>query len=1028
MKHVLLFIFSVFALASFAQRLELSNDARTPAARYDENLPSGVLFYEGFENSTIPALPSGWSAFGVSDEPFITGTAGNAPGQANANGFWDVPLHGIFALTNDDICNCDKSQERLRSRAFDLVGLQNIQLQFSAYQDGSAGQSATVEISTSDLPWTSLYAIPPSSNWKTHRIEIPNAFLQEGFKFRFRYDDNGNYASGLAVDDIYLYRDDAARFALESFYSIDGDALGSGQFYEQIPVSQAREARLIFGATVANDADQRKNAQLAVDVQGPVVFGDTTASWHLVANNTRLIRFDENRRFTPHLSGTYNLAAAILTDSGDSDLSDNYHMASFTVGDTLYQRTANSGSNTAGVWLEQQGDRYGSVYHMFKGDTVDAVYVRIHPSTHAGARFRVKIFSFDTLTSSSFSSSPIAVASGDIGTSMRIPLTTHVSRGKQLLVIEKESGSERLVIGADPSQEALEGNALTRKAGQDWKSFSLFPQTALVLSAIDTACPGYITSTITDETCLDEDDGMISTEVFGANIPFTYNWSNGAGNVSSIEDLAPGFYDLFVIDAQNCIYEKNFEIHAAEAVVFNPILTLDSCARSTGVIDLNISGGDEPFSLTWNGKAGSTMESELSMGNYAIQLSDENGCQASTNVSLGGTEDIGIVFLVDNSDCLDSNGSIEVTPFGTAPFSYAWSNGDSAALVSSLFAGIYHVTLTDSVGCTTSSTTWVNDVNGPSTSVSSISDVGCFGQADGSVSLTTGGGLPPYIYSWSNGATIEDLTGLEPGTYTLTVSDTAGCRSFRSVEIQNDALPLIVDFNARGNYCFSDSSGILETMITGGVAPYSMNWSTGASATEITDLSAGTYNYTITDGNGCTSSDSVEVSNGTFFAAQIDSIFWDTVANFLDENKIYVHSVGGVAPISYLWNDSIPGKDLINVPTGSYTLKATDQLGCSITLNYLLQNGPSGLKSSPQTLSLKLFPNPIQAGQSLQFESSSQVQLIVIRDITGQVVGELREVNASSGSFNLTSLPSGIYLVEFSTQNALLTERICLFQ
>ncbi|NQV52084.1 MAG: T9SS type A sorting domain-containing protein [Flavobacteriales bacterium] len=1028
MKHFLFFIFSVLASASVAQRIELNNDARAAGARYDENLPDGVLFYEGFENSSLPALPSGWSAFGVSAEPFITGTAGNAPGQANANGFWNVPLHGIFAVTNDDVCNCDKSQERLRSRAFDLVGLQNIQLQFSAYQDGSAGQSATLDISTSDLPWTSLYSIPSSSNWKTHRIEIPNAFLKEGFKFRFRYDDNGNYASGLAVDDIYMYRDDAARFALESFFSIEGDVLGSGQFYDQIPVSQAREAQLIFGGSIANDADQRKNAQLAVDVQGPVVFGDTSASWHLVANETRLIGFDENERFTPHLSGTYNLVAAVLTDSGDSDLSDNDYAASFTVGDTLYQRTAIPLGNTAGVWLEQQGDRYGSVYHMFKGDTVDAVYVRIHPSTQAGARFRLKIFSFDTLTSSSFSSSPITVASNDIGTSMRIPLNTHISRGKKVLTIEKESGSERLVIGADPSKEALEGNALTRKAGQDWKAFSFFPLTALVLPAIDTACPGYITSSVTDETCQDEDDGIISTEVFGANIPFTYNWSNGAGNVSSVEDLAPGFYDLFVIDAQNCIYEKNFEIHAAEAVVFNPILTIDSCARSTGVIDLNISGGDEPFSLTWNGKERSAFESGLSMGNYAVQLTDENGCQASTSVSLGGTEDIGFVFLVDNSDCLDSNGSIEVTPFGTPPFSYAWSNGDSTALVSSLFAGIYHVTLTDSVGCTTSSTTWVNDVNGPSTSVSSISDVRCFGQADGSVSLTTGGGLPPYLYSWSNGTTTEDLTGLEPGMYALTVSDTAGCRSFRAVEIQNDALPFIVDLNAKGNYCFSDSSGILEAIINGGAAPYTMNWSTGASSTEITDLAAGTYHYIITDNNGCDYADSIEVSDGMFFAAQIDSIYWDTVANFLDENKIYVHSLGGVEPISYVWNDSIQGKDLINVPTGSYTLIATDQLGCSILLNYLLQNGPSGLQTSLQTPFIKLYPNPVQLGQSVQFQSSTPVQRIVIRDLAGQVFSALPRVMATSGVLSLGGLPSGIYLVEFSTQNALLTERICVFR
>src|SRR5690606_18682607 len=79
--------------------------------RYDENLPTGILFYEGFENAQRPNLPTGWSTQSLSDEGFYTGTAGKSAGQTNKNGFWNVPLRGIFAMSNDDVCNCDKSKD-----------------------------------------------------------------------------------------------------------------------------------------------------------------------------------------------------------------------------------------------------------------------------------------------------------------------------------------------------------------------------------------------------------------------------------------------------------------------------------------------------------------------------------------------------------------------------------------------------------------------------------------------------------------------------------------------------------------------------------------------------------------------------------------------------------------------------------------------------------------------------------------------------------------------------------------------------
>ncbi|MEQ9186256.1 MAG: hypothetical protein RLP15_00865 [Cryomorphaceae bacterium] len=1028
MKHSLLSFFLAWSISGYAQRVELSRPAQEMHDRFDEALPEGVLFYEGFENASFPNLPAGWSTFGLASEAFKTGTSGNAPGQSNANGFWKVPLHGIFALTNDDVCNCDKSQDRLRSRSFNLVGLEDIHLQFSAYQDGSAGQVATVEVRSGTLPWTSIYTISAATTWKVHQVTIPNQFLSEGFAFRFRYNDNGLYASGLALDDIYLYEDNLARFSLETFFTIDGILLGSGQLYHSIPLRQARAAQLLFGAQISNDTDFRKNARLAVSVEGPVEFADTTHSWHIKPNESRIIGTDENVQFSPHLSGNYQLNATLLTDSGDADLLDNSYALNFNVVDSIYQRIPIPQANSAGIWLENTGDRYGSVFQLFKGDSLMAVYIRIHPSTQAGARFRVKVFNYDTLTSSSFSSPPVSVATSDIGTSMRIPMNVHLSRGKQLLAIEKEAGVERLVIGADPTIQAADGNALVRKAGQAWKSFSYFPLTSLVFPPIDSTCSGYITHAITDESCVGIEDGEISTEVFDANIPFTFNWSNGAGNVSSIDALAPGFYDLFVIDAQNCIYEKNFEVRAADTIMFDPILVPDSCARLTGAVDLNISGGDRPFSITWNGIPGSEHESSLAKGVYNIQLSDENGCLSATSIDLDGSDEIGVIFLVTDANCLDANGSIGVTPFGTPPFSYIWSNGDSTQAMDSLYSGIYSITLTDSLGCTTQAKAAVNDANAPTTSVQSISHILCYGSDDGSIDLVTGGGNPPYQYEWSNGDSTDNLSQLSPGEYLLTVTDTSGCKSFRIVEIQNQAIPLLVDFNARGNYCYGDSAGIVETIINGGATPYSMLWSNGSTSMQLTSVRSGTHSFTLTDANSCIVEDSIHVSEGTFFAIQVDSVFRDTNQNFVDENSVFIHALGGVPPIEFLWNDSILTKDLNNVPLGQYTLVATDQLGCSVQLEYLLENGPIGEHDRPDESAILVYPNPLGIDRILNYEIPSPATHICVRSPRGEVVYERSLPHALKGSVQFGPIPSGIYFIELSGSNALFTQRICVLR
>jgi hypothetical protein len=1028
MKSILTFTLATLGLCSYAQRLVGLSDSESFSARFDDDLPASVIWYEGFENAQLPALPKGWTSFG-SESGFSTGTAGNAPGQTNANGFWNVPKHGVFAVSNDDVCNCDKSQDRLQLSPLNLSGFQGLVVRFEAYQDGSAGQSAHLEVRSANHFWTTLIAITPSRNWATFTAAIPAQFMESGFQLRFVYDDGGNYASGLAIDDIYIFENQPDIFELTEAFAVAGSLIGSGQGYDNIPLSQARSAQLHFTAHITNSGNKRRNAQLAVQVNGPVTDSDTSKKWLIGANDQAIIGASHRKRFTPYLPGNYTTTYSLLTDSIDGQTNDNFYTSAFTVGDTLYRRTPIPTQNSAGVWLEGTGDRYGSVFHMHHGDTLEAIYVRIHPSTVAGARFRIKVFSADTLTSSSFSSSPIIVSAADIGQSKRIPLNVHISKGKQVIAIEKEAGAERLVIGAYPSISAENGNATVRKAGQTWKPFAYFPLIELVFPEIDTLCGGHILYHVQDESCPDQSDGSISAEVIGANDPVTFNWSNGAGNVSSITDLSPGAYSLFVTDAENCIYNVEIEILAADSLNISPLMTLDSCGKNSGVLDLQISGGQAPYNIHWNGTQGLEREVNLPAGTYAIEIEDANGCTYLESVGLTGTSPLNIVFDISPSDCADSSGSVSVSPIGTAPFSYQWSTGDSVNALSNLASGVYEITVFDSLGCASTGRAFVNDLNGPNPVAASIENVRCYGQATGEITTSVGGGATPYSYMWSNGDSSSTTSLLGPGHYVLTVTDNDGCKGHLAVEIEGIDRPLLVDANDRGNHCFGDSIGVVELVAHGGVPPYSVTWSNGSTSLSITDLTASNYSYTLEDANGCSVQDTIVISSGELFTAQIASITYDTSDNFLDDGAIEVQIVGGTPPIHTLWNDSIVGQNLQQIPPGFYRLVATDQLGCTAHVAYLLENGPSGIAQASETPLISVYPNPTAAGSLLSLTAQETMHSVRLVDFQGRVVmDQAITPHSKSASIRLPAAASGNYFLLIQLLNGVAIERIAVLR
>ena len=223
-----------------------------------------------------------------------------------------------------------------------------------------------------------------------------------------------------------------------------------------------------------------------------------------------------------------------------------------------------------------------------------------------------------------------------------------------------------------------------------------------------------------------------------------------------------------------------------------------------------------------------------------------------------------------NVNCFGfQNGQVTVNVTGgEAPYTYALSNGMNSGLVngtsytfSGLAAGSYTVTVTDAMHVTASGNTTFTVLQPTQIQVAtSSSSVRCFGESNGAASITSiTGGVAPYTISWFNGSTDYSVEGLAAGTYSGTVTDALGCVMPFSVTIAQPQLLAAVATTTAVS-CFGGNNGTATAQIPGGTAPYSVVWSTGATTTTITGLSAGvTYSATVTDAKGCQTSFSTTV-------------------------------------------------------------------------------------------------------------------------------------------------------------------------
>jgi gliding motility-associated-like protein len=213
-----------------------------------------------------------------------------------------------------------------------------------------------------------------------------------------------------------------------------------------------------------------------------------------------------------------------------------------------------------------------------------------------------------------------------------------------------------------------------------------------------------------------------------------------------------------------------------------------------------------------------------------------------------------------------------------------------------------------------------------------VTNVLCNGDATGSITANpTGGGQPPFHYLWSTSAndTLQTLSNLTIGTYTVTVTDSVGCRSSASATIIEPP-PLVVIPDSIAVLCAGQLTGSASVIVNGGTPGYTYLWSDGSSNSSVTNVAGGVYTCTITDANGCSQVVSINVLEPpalTINPTQSQPICIGTAVN------LAANAAGGVPPYTYAWSDgsTTPNINVSPVVTTIYTVIVTDANGCTIT-------------------------------------------------------------------------------------------------
>lgn len=506
--------------------------------------------------------------------------------------------------------------------------------------------------------------------------------------------------------------------------------------------------------------------------------------------------------------------------------------------------------------------------------------------------------------------------------------------------------------GTSPFNYTWSANAAT---GNQATASNLAPGQYQVTVTDATGCTGSATATVTQPTqltltttptnvrCFNGADGSITANPAGGTGNYSYQWSNGPSTNQTISGLTAGNYAVTVRDANQCSATAGVVISQPSAVIFfAPVVRDVRCFNgNTGSISVTNNGGTGVFTYTWshNANLNNSTATNLTAGVYTVTASDANQCSASLSVTVSQPAS-GLTFNASNitsPTCFGfSNGSATVNPTGgVGTLDYLWTpSNQTTQTATNLTAQIYTVLVTDDSACT--ATTTVTVLQPAQIQITGVTtDVNCFGGADGAVDISIANGSLPFTYSWTDGSTAQDISGLAANTYTVTVTDNNTCTSISTFTVNEPAELLLSSFNVTDVSCFGQSTGAVNVVHTGGIGPYTFTWSpAGPNSGNNTGLIAGNYTLTVTDSHNCSVSGSYTVNQPVAALSFSNAVITNVLCGGVASGSITVSVSGGTTPAyTYSWshNANLNNATASNLAAGPYTVTVTDANGCTLS-------------------------------------------------------------------------------------------------
>ena len=489
-------------------------------------------------------------------------------------------------------------------------------------------------------------------------------------------------------------------------------------------------------------------------------------------------------------------------------------------------------------------------------------------------------------------------------------------------------------------------------------------------------------------SCNGAADGAISATIDGGIEPYTFSWNGPDGftsNSLSISELAPGEYCLDVTDDNGCMLTECVTLIEPDTLSTDPQFSDANCSQDGVTVNLNVEGGSEPYDILWSNDETGEFITLSEDGTYSVLITDANGCSLADTITVEGTDALEITLNSPvvgggfNIACNgDSTGSIDMSiEGGLSPVSIEWTGPDGFTSadtnLTDLPAGEYCVTVTDAANCEVEQCINLTQPNPLSVSVVLLNSIDCNGESTGSLTYSINGGVPAYSIEWTgpDGFTSQDqvLENLDPGEYCIEVTDLNGCTvsDCDTLEVPD---PITIDLtspetNGYNVACNGESSGSIESVIAGGIPPYTYNWTgpNGFTSNEPSpgNLEAGEYCLTIIDSNDCefeecitlTEPDAVEVD---WVVLEYGDGFNVSCAGECD-GAIDINNITSIGPYTIQWTGpdgySSTDEDINNLCAGDYTLEVTDSLGCTYSFDTTLV--------SPEPIDLELT-SPVFGG------------------------------------------------------------------